>query len=98
MGLSNEEAVWVQGRKTKVATNLKSYLERLHLENFDLEEYMKRISCNNANVPTIGLVISGGAWSSALTGTGLLRAIDDRFEPSIKEYVEVKDLLYGSHC
>jgi lysophospholipase len=59
-GLSDEEAAWVKGRKAKVLSGLKSYLGRLNFEDFDLDEYVKRIECDAAKVPTIGMVISGG--------------------------------------
>ncbi|KAK4503621.1 hypothetical protein PRZ48_004536 [Zasmidium cellare] len=86
-GLSNEESLWVEGRKPKVLEGLTSYLERLNLSDFDLETYLTRLQENKANVPTLGMAISGGAWSSALTGTGALRAIDDRFSPAVEQQV-----------
>lgn len=77
----------MKGRKVKVLTGLKSYLERLEFEDFDLDEYIKRIECDAAKIPTIGMAISGGGWSSAMTGTGALRALDDRFQPAVEQSV-----------
>ncbi len=75
------------GRKEKVLKGLTSYLGRLNLEGFDTEGYLKKLSADTSNVPTIGMAISGGGWSSAMTGTGPLLAWDDRFEPSCEQYV-----------
>ncbi|KAF2169207.1 hypothetical protein M409DRAFT_36163 [Zasmidium cellare ATCC 36951] len=86
-GLSDEETLWVEGRKHKVLEGLTSYLERLNLSDFDLETYLARLQQNEANVPALGMAISGGAWSSALTGTGALRAIDDRFSPAVEQRI-----------
>lgn len=86
-GLSDEEAAWVNGRKAKVLTGLKSYLGRHHLDKFDLEEYVRRIECDADKVPTIGMAISGGGWSSGFTGTGALRALDARFAPAVEQSV-----------
>lgn len=84
-GLSTEEAEWVKGRKQNVLKGLTSYLSRLHLEDFDLGSYLKRIECEPERIPTINMAISGGGWSSAMTATGALRAFDDRFEPSVDQ-------------
>lgn len=84
-GLSDEETLWVECRKHKVLEGLTSYLERLNLSDFDLKTYLARLQQNEANVPALGMAISGGAWSSALTGTGALRAMDDRFSPAVEQ-------------
>ncbi|KZF25785.1 hypothetical protein L228DRAFT_266236 [Xylona heveae TC161] len=80
-GLAPAERDWVQGRKRVAAFSFASYLERLGLQNFDVADYFDRLhSSNFSNVPTIGFAISGGGWTSALTGSGILRAMDDRFD------------------
>lgn len=84
-GLSDEEAAWVKGRKGKVLSGLKAYLGRLNLEEFDVDEYIKKIECDEGSVPTIGMAISGGGWSSGLTGTGALRAFDARYKPAAEQ-------------
>ena len=84
-GLSPHEAKWVRGRKAVVADALSSYLERLGLADFDVSKYTKSISKNNyAHTPTIGMAISGGGWASAFTGTGAIRALDDRLEAAVQ--------------
>jgi lysophospholipase len=68
--------------------SLKSYLGRLNLDDFSLDEYIKKIECDDSKIPTIGMAISGGGWSSGFTGTGALRAFDDRFAPSVEQSVD----------
>lgn len=67
---------------------LSAYLKRLNLTGFDLDGYLSKLSRNTTNVPTIGLTISGGGYSSSLTGIGFVRALDDRFAPSVRACVQ----------
>lgn len=84
-GLSEAESAWVAGRKKKVLNSLSSYLKRLHLTDFDTDEYLSKLAKDPSRVPTIGLAFSGGGWSPAMTGTGALLAFDDRFEDSVQQ-------------
>ncbi|PYH90002.1 lysophospholipase [Aspergillus ellipticus CBS 707.79] len=85
-GLNPAEAEWVQGRKKNVLAALEGYLDRLGLTDFDVEEYLSRINDNDrANVPILGMAISGGGFGSAFTGTGALRAIDDRLDAATEQ-------------
>lgn len=84
-GLSTEEATWVRGRKLEVLQGLKPYLGRLNLSDFDSTEYFDRLRQESDAVPTISFAISGGAWASSLTGTGVLRALDARFSPAVEQ-------------
>lgn len=70
----------MQGRKPVVLAAFEEYLERLGLEDFDVAHYVNILYSNYTNVPTLGLAISGGGWASAFTGTGALRALDDRLD------------------
>lgn len=88
VALSQSESDWVAGRKRVVASALRDYLERLGLEDFDVCEYLDRISQNDyANVPIMGIAISGGGFASAFTGTGAMRALDDRLEAAREQKV-----------
>nr|POF02220.1 lysophospholipase 3 [Quercus suber] len=80
--LSYDEAAWVFQRQVKVLRGLSSYLDRLHLVDFDTDAYVHRLSFDPSLVPNIAFAISGGAWASSLTGTGPLRAFDARFAPA----------------
>ena len=84
-GLSEEESQWAAGRKKKVLNGLSPYLRRLHLSDFDIEEYLKRLESDTSNVPNIAMALSGGGWAPSLTSTGPLLAFDDRFEESCKQ-------------
>ena len=81
IGLNPQEASWVKGKKPVVTESLKSYLEQLNLQEFDVSKYIDAIKGKEfAHVPTIGFLISGGGWASAFTGTGALRALDSRLD------------------
>lgn len=83
--ISPAETEWVHGRKAVVADSITSYLERLNLAGFDLDDYAARIHRNpDYNVPVIAWATSGGGWRSAFTGIGGLQAIDER-TPGSKE-------------
>ncbi|PWY84769.1 lysophospholipase [Aspergillus heteromorphus CBS 117.55] len=81
VGLSRGEADWVQGRKKVVLGALDGYLARLGLTDFDVPEYISRLNqSGQAHVPILGMAISGGGFASAFTGTGAMRALDDRVD------------------
>ncbi|RAK95077.1 lysophospholipase [Aspergillus ibericus CBS 121593] len=77
VGLSQDEASWVEGRKKVILNSLDAYLDRLELEDFDRQEYVSRLD-QTSQTPILGLAISGGGFGSAFTGTGVIRAFDDR--------------------
>lgn len=78
-GLNPKEADWVFQRKQVVLDALDGYLSRLHLDSFDLRNYLERLHNHDYSyVPTLGMAISGGGYESAYTGTGAMRALDDR--------------------
>jgi len=69
----------IKGRVTLASQALRGYLDRLCLENFDVAKYTNALrKFDYAHVPTIGYAISGGGTASAYTGTGGLRAFDER--------------------
>lgn len=84
IGLSNEEAEWVRGRRAVAARSFASYLSRLDLEDFDTTTYVSRIINDlDTNMPVISFALSGGAWRSAYTGTGAIPALDDTLAASV---------------
>jgi lysophospholipase len=63
-GLSAAEANWVAGRKKVALDALNGYLERLGMADFDYCTYVEKLKASNyANVPTLGLAISGGGYA-----------------------------------
>ena len=85
-GLNPYEAEWVRKRKLVVLEEFALYLERLDLQDFNLSSYLKKINGSDyANVPSVGLAISGGGWASAFTGTGALRALDARLPIAVEQ-------------
>ena len=98
--ISPEGATWVHGRRLKVLNGLDGYLGNLHLECFDSEEYLRRLRQNPDNIPNLAYAISGGAWTSAMMGTGPLHAFDGRFAPAVEQRVMTRlagRLLHTHH-
>ena len=82
-GLSTQEAAWTHKRKAVVTSALSDYLSRLRLTDFCIDTYVAGLKASNHTAtPAIGFAISGGGWSSSLTGTGALRALDARLNAS----------------
>lgn len=64
---------------------LAEYLERLHIQDFNVSNYLAHMhESNYEDVPIMGLAISGGGWASAYTGTGGLRALDARLPAAVQ--------------
>lgn len=79
--LSPQESDWVNQRKVVVAEALATYLSHLDLTGFDHVNYMSLLKkASLADVPTLGLALSGGGYESAFTGTALMRAMDNRLQ------------------
>jgi lysophospholipase len=100
-GLNPLEAEWIKSRKLVVLQNFGQYLERLGLEDFNVSAYLNKINVDasgNTNVPALGLAISGGGYGSAYTGTGAMRALDDRLPAAIEQRTGglLQSLLYQS--
>ena len=78
-GLNPSEAEWIHSRKAVVLEHFAEYVARLGLEDFNVTAYLKAINqTGRNNVPALGFAISGGGWASAYTGTGAMRALDNR--------------------
>ena len=78
-GLNPEEEQWLHNRKKAVAGALPRYLSRANMTDFDIESYVRALNRTDyAAVPAIGLAVSGGGWASAIMGSGIIRALDER--------------------
>jgi lysophospholipase len=56
------------------------------LRDFDVHKYAHRLWKSNLNhVPVLGMVIGGGGYSSGYTGTGAIRALDDRPPAAVEQ-------------
>ena len=96
-GLNPSEAEWVRSRKAVILESFAQYLTRLGLEAFDVTSYVNAINESEYdNVPSLGFAISGGGYASAYTGTGALRALDDRLPAAIERRTGglLQSLLY----
>ena len=95
--LNPSEAEWVRSRKAVILDSFAQYLTRLGLEAFDVTSYTNAINKSEYdNVPSLGFAISGGGYASAYTGTGALRALDDRLPAAIEQRTGglLQSLLY----
>lgn len=96
-GLNPSEAEWVRSRKIVILENFAQYLTRLGLEAFDVTSYLNAINQSEyENVPSLGFAISGGGYASAYTGSGALRALDDRLPAAVEQRTGglLQSLLY----
>lgn len=85
-GMAPAEAAWVYGRKQVVTNSLQDYLLRVNLTGFDVADYIcKLVDGNFSSVPTLGMAISGGGYASAYTGTGVMRALDERTPAAVEQ-------------
>lgn len=97
--MNSLEAEWIQSRKAVVLKNFAEYLARLGLEDFNVTAYLKAITQSGQNnVPALVLAISGGGYASAYTGSGAMRALDDRLPASRQQQTGglLQSLLYSS--
>ena len=83
-GLSASEEAWLDKRRPKVVSGLKSYLHRASIEDFDIDRYIEAIRCKDTHVPVIAMTLSGGGDRAKLAGLGMYRAIDGRDAAAVK--------------
>ncbi|KAJ3194044.1 Lysophospholipase 1 [Irineochytrium annulatum] len=75
--ISTEEEDWVENRDEQVRTSWKAYLERVNLEDFDVDAYVAK-----KKLPRVAVTFSGGGSRALLVGGGVIRAMDDRIPES----------------
>lgn len=61
--------------------NLEDYLKLVKITDFDINEYMDKLK--EADVPIVGLSVSGGGTQSGLGGLGVWKAFDARSDAAI---------------
>ncbi|KAL4784818.1 lysophospholipase catalytic domain-containing protein [Aspergillus varians] len=77
-GLSQNETDWLDTRREKTQTALKSFLGHATIPSYDAVGYLDRISSNSSNVPNIGIAVSGGGYRALMNGAGAIKAFDSR--------------------
>lgn len=84
-GLSEAESKWLRSHKKVALDALTGYLERLNLTDFDTCKYTEALKGSDyEHVPVLGYAISGGGTASSYTGTGGLRALDNRIPGTVE--------------
>ncbi|EPE06180.1 lysophospholipase [Ophiostoma piceae UAMH 11346] len=74
--LSKNETSWLALRRNNTLDPLISFLTAANISGFDASSYIKAAS--TANVPNIGISMSGGGYRALMNGAGFLAAADSR--------------------
>ncbi|KAJ3528097.1 hypothetical protein NM208_g10373 [Fusarium decemcellulare] len=80
-GLSKAESSWREQRGKQIIPQLEAYLKLANISDFDVPGFIKKLK--PANVPVVGLSVSGGGTQSGLGGLGIWQAYDARSDEAI---------------
>uniref|UniRef100_A0A060TBV8 Lysophospholipase n=1 Tax=Blastobotrys adeninivorans TaxID=409370 RepID=A0A060TBV8_BLAAD len=72
--LNSDEADWVAERRKKTLPELKEFLKRANMTDFDMNSFFS----NSSNPVNIALAFSGGGYRAMLSGAGMLAGTDKR--------------------
>ncbi|OAA62649.1 lysophospholipase plb1 [Niveomyces insectorum RCEF 264] len=76
--VSNNESDWLQLRRNNTFQPLLDFLRGAAIPDFDAAAYLNSNRATPANVPNIGLAMSGGGYRALMNGAGFLAAADSR--------------------
>ncbi|CAK7241675.1 MAG: Lysophospholipase 1 [Sporothrix thermara] len=74
--LSTQETDWLKLRRNNTLQPLIDFLVAANISGFDAKSYISGAS--QANVPNVGLAVSGGGYRALMNGAGFLAAADSR--------------------
>ncbi|CAK7208032.1 Lysophospholipase 1 [Sporothrix eucalyptigena] len=74
--LSSNETDWLKLRRNNTLQPLIDFLTAANITGFDAKSYIN--SASTADVPNIGLAVSGGGYRALMNGAGFLAAADSR--------------------
>ncbi|CAK7234174.1 Lysophospholipase 1 [Sporothrix bragantina] len=74
--LSSNETDWLKLRRNNTLQPLIDFLVAANISGFDAKSYINGAS--EANVPNVGLAVSGGGYRALMNGAGFLAAADSR--------------------
>ncbi|KAF8189182.1 lysophospholipase [Mycena galopus ATCC 62051] len=86
--ISESEAQYIQQKREKVLPGaFKTYLESVKGTGVQLPAYVEQIleSKSGAQLPTVGISVSGGGYRAAFFGAGVLNALDARNASAVKK-------------
>jgi lysophospholipase len=69
LGISSEESTYVSQRSVEANQNLKSWLQQVNLQDFDLNSFF----ANKSNLPVEAIAFSGGGYRAMLNGAGVFQ-------------------------
>ncbi|QDS72380.1 hypothetical protein FKW77_008448 [Venturia effusa] len=76
--LSQQEISWLQMRRANTVAPMRDLLGRMGITGLDTNAYIDNHKSNVANLPNIGVAMSGGGYRALLNGAGVLAAFDSR--------------------
>lgn len=76
--LSDQETQWLQLRRNATVEPMRDLLGRLNITGLDTDAYINDNSKTPANLPNIGIAVSGGGYRAMLNGAGHIQAWDNR--------------------
>lgn len=77
-GLSSSEREWLIKRRAATVQPMKDFMSRANIKDFDVESYLDTQANDVANLPNIGIAVSGGGYRALMNGAGILTGMDSR--------------------
>lgn len=77
-GLSNQETEWLKKRRPIAIDSMRTFLERVKIDGFDVGNYFDSHRSNTTALPNVAISFSGGGYRALLNGAGALAAFDNR--------------------
>jgi lysophospholipase len=76
--LSNAETEWLKKRRPNTIESMRTFLDRVKIDGFDVGRYFDSHRDNTTALPNIAIAFSGGGYRALLNGAGALAAFDNR--------------------
>lgn len=77
-GLSSSEKDWLTKRRAATIQPMKDFMSRANIDGFDAGSYLDKYANDVANLPNIGIAVSGGGYRALMNGAGVLDGMDNR--------------------
>ncbi|TPX22440.1 Lysophospholipase 1 [Coccidioides immitis] len=76
--VSPDEARWLEKRRKKAMSALAGFFGHVFIPDFDAVAYIGKYAENLAQLPNIGIAVSGGGYRALMNGAGAIKAFDSR--------------------
>lgn len=81
-GLNPSERDWLTKRRAATVQPMKDFMSRANIDGFDAESYLDKYANDVANLPNVGIAVSGGGYRALMNGAGVLNGMDSRVNGS----------------